>query len=109
MPVLVCRTRPARSISRCETISASAGVSFSVGRKYWLIRMAADCRERAVQRQTCARSGWLCTGPCPHTASIDGGDRNARTTLQTEREQDDGADGNRGRGHDFPHHGLHHL
>src|SRR5690348_16748546 len=52
MPALVWRIRPARSISRCETICASEGVSFRVGRKYWLIRMAADCREQAVQRQT---------------------------------------------------------
>src|SRR4030095_8909913 len=52
MPALVCLTRPARSITRCETICASEGVSFMVGRKYWLICMAADCRERPLQRQT---------------------------------------------------------
>ena len=33
MPAEVCRTRPARSISRCEAICASAGVSFMVGMK----------------------------------------------------------------------------
>src|SRR5436190_1063885 len=73
MPALVWRTRPARSISRCETICASEGFSFMVGRKYWLIRMAADCRERTLQRQTGAQSRWFCTGACPHTAAIDGG------------------------------------
>src|SRR6267142_6002029 len=63
MPALVWRTRPARSIRRCETICASAGFSFRVGRKYWLIRIlgrsslgvsgvAADCRKRGLQRQT---------------------------------------------------------
>src|SRR5262249_59512261 len=62
MPALVWRMRPARSIRRCETICASAGFSFMVGRKYWLIRIlvwsslglrvAADCRKRACQRQT---------------------------------------------------------
>src|SRR5215468_2818404 len=69
MPALVWRIRPARSISRCETICASEGFSFMVGRKYWLIRMAADCREQPVQRQTEAYSGWFCTGRCPHTAT----------------------------------------
>src|SRR3954463_9947879 len=92
MPALVCRTRPARSISRCETISASAGFSFKVGRKYWLIRMAADCRERAVQRQT-EPFRWLCTGPCPHTATGNGETtmlerlfklRQNQTTVRTE-------------------------
>src|SRR5258708_6593763 len=63
MPAEVWRTRPARSIRRCETICASAGFSFMVGRKYWLIRIlvrsllgclrvAADCRKRGFQRQT---------------------------------------------------------
>src|SRR5262249_32351547 len=33
------------------------------------IRMAADCREQPVQRQTEAYSGWFCTGRCPHTAT----------------------------------------
>ena len=33
MPAEVCRTSPARSISRCEAICASAGVSFMVGMK----------------------------------------------------------------------------
>src|SRR5688572_11117026 len=35
MPALAWRTMPARSISRCETISASAGFSRRVGRKNW--------------------------------------------------------------------------
>src|SRR4051794_39712902 len=108
MPALVCRTRPARSISRCETISASAGFSFKVGRKYWLIRMAADCRERAVQRQT-EPFRWLCTGPCPHTATGNGGDNDARTTVQIAPEPNDGADRDRGRYHDVPDDGLHHV
>src|SRR3954463_16655040 len=69
MPALVCRTKPARSISRCETICASEGFSFRVGRKYWLIRMAADCRERCGQRQTAPLDRWFYTGRCPHTAA----------------------------------------
>ncbi len=40
MPAEVCRTSPARSISRCEAICASAGVSFSVGTKLWERRIA---------------------------------------------------------------------
>src|ERR1700722_511336 len=35
MPADVWRTRPARSISRCEAICASAGVSLMVGMKAW--------------------------------------------------------------------------
>src|SRR6266550_3252641 len=79
MPALVWRTRPARSISRCETICASAGFSFRVGRKYWLIRIlvrswlgvsavAADCRKRGLQRQTDAdafRSSPVIRGEVP--------------------------------------------
>src|SRR3954464_1103093 len=34
MPAASCRSMPARSISRCDTISASFGVSFRMGRKY---------------------------------------------------------------------------
>src|SRR5882724_5983855 len=98
MPALVWRIRPARSISRCETICASEGVSFSVGRKYWLIRMAADCRERAVQRQTKVvfRAGFAQVGARTLRQST-GETDHARTTLQAEREQDDGADRDRGR------------
>ena len=33
MPAASCRIMPARSISRCETISASFGVSRRIGRK----------------------------------------------------------------------------
>src|SRR5215218_9318196 len=33
MPAASCRIMPARSISRCETISASFGFSFRIGRK----------------------------------------------------------------------------
>src|SRR6267142_5748264 len=33
MPAVSCRIMPARSISRCETISASFGFSFRMGRK----------------------------------------------------------------------------
>src|ERR1700675_929592 len=33
MPAASCRIMPARSISRCETISASFGFSFRMGRK----------------------------------------------------------------------------
>src|ERR1043165_5631224 len=40
MPALIWRTNPARSMRRCHTICASAGVSFKVGRKYWLRRMS---------------------------------------------------------------------
>src|SRR5215471_20361067 len=101
MPALVCRISPARSIRRWETICASEGFSFMVGRKYWLIRMAADCREQPLQRQTEAYSGWFCTGRCPHTATtegtIDGGTANARATVQTERKQDERAHRGRGR------------
>jgi hypothetical protein len=34
MPAELCRIMPARSISWCDTICASAGVSLSNGRKY---------------------------------------------------------------------------
>src|ERR1700733_11924286 len=33
MPAASCRSMPARSIRRCDTISASFGVSFRMGRK----------------------------------------------------------------------------
>src|ERR1700743_1659322 len=42
MPALCWRTMPARSISRCETICASAGFSRSVGRKNRLERMGLE-------------------------------------------------------------------
>src|SRR5205814_294643 len=34
MPAASCRIMPARSINRCDTISASFGFSFRIGRKY---------------------------------------------------------------------------
>src|SRR5215203_6946995 len=40
MPAPSCRISPARSIRRCETISASFGVSRRMGRKKRLKRMA---------------------------------------------------------------------
>src|SRR6185436_6818434 len=106
MPALVCRTRPARSISRCETICASEGFSFMVGRKYWLIRMAADCRERALQRQTGAVPAGFAQVPARTLRQATGENSNARTTLQAQRKQDDGADRDRGRDHDLPHDGV---
>src|SRR5262245_26712373 len=39
MPAASCRSMPARSISRCETISASLGFSFRIGRKNRVNRM----------------------------------------------------------------------
>ncbi len=42
MPADDWRIIPARSISRCETICASDGVSFNVGRNYWDKRMAEN-------------------------------------------------------------------
>src|SRR5208282_6275864 len=44
MPEADCRTMPARSISRCETICASLGFSFSSGRKYWDRRILPGTR-----------------------------------------------------------------
>src|SRR5713226_6238931 len=109
MPALVCRISPARSIRRWETICASAGFSFSVGRKYWLIRMAADCREQPLQRQTEPIPAGFAQVDARTLRQSTGETANARTTVQTEREQDNGTDRDRGGDHDFPHHGLHHL
>src|SRR4051794_4812319 len=41
MPAASCRSMPARSISRCDTISASFGVSFRMGKKKLDNRMGA--------------------------------------------------------------------
>src|SRR5215813_12589833 len=97
MPALVWRISPARSIRRCETICASEGFSFMVGRKYWLIRMAADCRERALQRQTGAIPTGFAQVDARTLRTSMGESNNARTTVQTEREQDNGAHRDRGR------------
>src|SRR6516165_3472058 len=72
MPALVCRTRPARSMRRWEAICASAGFSFNVGRKYWLIRMARNVGKAGFNSKPSASHGqadWICTGHCPHTPS----------------------------------------
>src|SRR5215470_18602588 len=45
MPAASCRIMPARSISRCETISASFGFSFRMGRKNRDRRMGKPLRE----------------------------------------------------------------
>src|SRR5258708_30249378 len=109
MPALVCRTSPARSIRRCETICASAGFSLSVGRKYWLIRMAADCREQPLQRQTEPILAGFAQVDARTLRQSTGETANARATVQTEREQDNGTDRDRGGGHHLPPHGLHYL
>src|SRR5271155_240045 len=51
MPAASWRTMPARSISRCETISASFGVSRRIGKKNRDSRMgsAHDSGERALR------------------------------------------------------------
>ena len=51
----------------------------------------------------------FCTGDARTLRPSTGETDNARATLQAQREQDDRADGDRGRDHDLPHHGLHHL
>src|SRR5215210_1519362 len=40
-PALTCLPRPARTVRRCDTASASAGASFTVGRKYLESRVTA--------------------------------------------------------------------
>ena len=50
MPAEVCRTSPARSISRCEAICASAGVSFMVGMKLRERRIAGSVHVVAGRR-----------------------------------------------------------
>src|SRR5664279_4687053 len=47
MPAASCRIMPARSISRCETISASFGVSREIGRKKRVRRIADGSESRA--------------------------------------------------------------
>src|SRR3990167_4524387 len=118
MPALVWRTRPARSIRRCDTICASAGFSFMVGRKYWLIRMlnrsllgaswvAADCREQALQRQTWPRLAGFAQGNASTLSATTGGEKHARADFQAEREQDQRPDRDRRRDHNIPDDGLH--
>src|SRR5258708_11933352 len=109
MPALVCRTSPARSIRRCETICASAGFSLSVGRKYWLIRMAADCREQPLQRQTEPILAGFAQVNARTLRQSTGETANARATVQTKREQDNGADRDRGGGDDPSSPRPHHL
>src|SRR5689334_10249845 len=84
MPALVCRIRPARSMRRCETICASEGFSFMVGRKYWLIRMArnvwnAGCDGKPAPEPIGA--DWFCTGQCPHTRASYRGSTNMLEQL----------------------------
>jgi hypothetical protein len=58
MPAASCRIMPARSISRCETISASFGFSFRMGRKNRDNRMATleesatGCSETGLRAKT---------------------------------------------------------
>src|ERR1700752_3970456 len=47
MPAASCRIMPARSISRCDTISASFGFSLRMGRKKRDSRMSATLAESA--------------------------------------------------------------
>src|ERR1700752_2103892 len=49
MPAASWRNMPARSINRCETISASLGVSRRIGRKK---------RDRRIGRQWLQKRGW---------------------------------------------------
>src|SRR5690242_3928124 len=61
MPALVCRIMPARSMRRWEAICASAGVSFSVGRKARDRRKADSWEERSFSspfRPELPRRGW---------------------------------------------------
>src|SRR5579864_8745995 len=48
MPAASCRIMPARSISLCETISASFGVSRKIGRKKRDRRIAGGSESRTV-------------------------------------------------------------
>src|SRR5258708_7451589 len=57
MPAASCRIMPARSISRCETISASFGFSFRMGRKNRDNRMGKTQGESAGTREGCSETG----------------------------------------------------
>src|SRR6266850_1899133 len=56
MPAASCRIMPARSISRCETISASFGFSFRMGRKNRDNRMG-QLRESVGHGKRCSETG----------------------------------------------------
>src|SRR4029077_548570 len=56
MPAASCRIMPARSISRCETISASFGFSFRIGRKNRDNRMG-QLRESVGHQKGCSETG----------------------------------------------------
>src|SRR5205085_12624444 len=56
MPAASCRIMPARSISRCETISASFGFSFRMGRKNRDNRMG-QLKESVGYRKRCSETG----------------------------------------------------
>src|SRR6478735_11140400 len=56
MPAASCRIMPARSISRCETISASFGFSFRMGRKNRDNRMG-QLRESVGHQKGCSETG----------------------------------------------------
>src|SRR5215510_11690083 len=98
MPALVWRIMPARSISRCETICASAGFSFMVGRKYWLIRILVrsllGCPEWPRTVGNGGYKGKRAARPLvlhrrmPSHFTRQPGENNARAGLQAQREQD---------------------
>jgi hypothetical protein len=56
MPAASCRIMPARSIRRCDTISASFGVSFRMGRKNRDNRMGTP-RESVKMREVNSETG----------------------------------------------------
>src|SRR6185312_11818373 len=56
MPAASCRIMPARSISRCETISASFGFSFRMGKKNRDNRMG-QLKESVGYRKRCSETG----------------------------------------------------
>src|SRR3954462_10543379 len=56
MPAASCRIMPARSISRCETISASFGFSCRMGRKNRDNRMG-QLKESVGYRKRCSETG----------------------------------------------------
>src|SRR4051794_13463574 len=69
MPAAVWRTRPARSIRRCEAICASAGFSFIVGSSEWDRRISVlDCGARDPTGTRALPPGavgcWDCTRCC---------------------------------------------
>src|SRR6478609_12006781 len=55
MPAASCRIMPARSINRCETISASFGFSFSMGRKNRDNRMGQNSGNQWGLRRTAVK------------------------------------------------------